>query len=212
MHKAIRARSPGRRSQAESERTKRRILERAEHLFARCGFRGVSLRELARHAGVQPFTIQHHFGSKLALYQAVISRWGDEIRARLVRIVEHERDLTAIVEGVVDELFEFSLSHRDWLVITARAALGEGLPQSVARADRGWVRFMDESMRRRGLGALKLDPGLFLITVEGMLNHHVLSRGHYRALYGSDVTEPQLKARTKRHLKRVILTLVEAHR
>lgn len=193
-------------------RTQQRVLDRAEHLFARRGFRGVSLRELARHAGVQPFTIQHHFGSKLSLYRAVISRREAEILARISRIVERERDLTAIVEGVVDELFEFSLARRDWLAITARAALGEGLPQHVESADRGWVRFMDETMRRRGLGALKLDPGLFLITVEGILNHHVLSRAHYRALYGRDVTEPRLRARTKRHLKRVILTLVEAHR
>src|SRR5262249_19635066 len=54
---------PGRRSQAESTRTRARLLDRAERLFARKGYRGMSLRELARACGVAPFTIQHHFGS-----------------------------------------------------------------------------------------------------------------------------------------------------
>ena len=67
-------------------------------------------------------------------------------------------------------------------------------------------------MRDRRLGALKLDLGLLLITVEGILHHHVLSEGHYRQLYGKDVTDPRLKRRTKQHLKTVILALVESGR
>jgi len=40
----------------------------------------------------------------------------------------------------------------------------------------------------------------------------VLARAHYRQLYGKDVTDPRLKARTKEHLKAVILALVQARR
>ena len=41
-------------------RTRARILRSAERLFARKGYRGVSLRDLARQCGVRMFTIQHH--------------------------------------------------------------------------------------------------------------------------------------------------------
>jgi AcrR family transcriptional regulator len=209
---ASKRRPLGRRSQAESVRTRARILDRGERLFARRGFRGVSLREVARRSGVRPFTVQHHFGSKVGLYHAALNRWDDELLARLTAAVARHTDLSDIVEAVVDELFEFFLAKRDWVALTARATLGEGLPQGVVLRDRSWVQFMDAAMRERQLGALKLDLGLLLITVEGLLNNHVLAREHYRQLYGKDVTDARLKARTKRHLKTVILALVDGNR
>ena len=209
---ANKTRAPGRRSQAESARTHTRILNRAEKLFARKGYRGVSLRELATAAGVRPFTIQHHFGSKLGLYQAVLNRWDGEVLARLARVVEENRDFPTLVRAIVDELFEFFLSKRDWVVVSARANLGEGLPSRVSLDEQSWIRFIDSTMRDRRLGVLKLDLGLLLITVEGILHHHVLSKTHYRHLYGKDVTDARLKRRTKEHLETVILALVEKAR
>lgn len=204
------SRAPGRRTQLEAARTRKRILDRAERLFARKGFRGATLRELAHAAGVRPFTIQHHFGSKVGLYQAVLTRWDGEVVRRLERIVGEGTDLATVVEGTVEELFDFFLSKRDWVAVTSRATLGEGLPKGVSLEARSWVDFMDSSMRQRRFGALKLDLGLLLITVEGMLQHHVLSKAHYRQLFGADVTDPRLRELTKQHLKAVMLALVEA--
>jgi AcrR family transcriptional regulator len=199
----------GRRSQAESVRTRARILDRAERLFARKGYQAVSMRELSRACGVRPFTIQHHFGSKLGLYQSVLCRWDEEVLRLISGELADEREFEAAVEHVVDVLFEFFLSHRDWVATTARAALGEGLPRGVALEDHGWVRFVETSLRERSVGGRRLDPRLLLISIEGILNNHFLSAGHYRDLFGRDVTSPELKARTKRHLQQVILALVE---
>jgi AcrR family transcriptional regulator len=58
---------------------------------------------------VQPFTIQHHFGSKPGLYQAVLSRWDEEILARVGAVLASEADLATTVEKVVEELFDFFL-------------------------------------------------------------------------------------------------------
>jgi AcrR family transcriptional regulator len=209
---ANKPRPPGRRSQAESARTRTRIADCAERLFARKGYRAVTLRELAKAASVRPFTIQHHFGSKLGLYEAVLNRWDGEVLARLSRIAAQGGDLPTLAEAIVDELFEFFLSKRDWVAISARAALGEGLPRRVSLREQSWIGFIDETLRERRLGALKLDLGLLLITVEGILHHHVLSDAHYRELYGRSVTDARLKLRTKQHLRQVILALVDAHR
>lgn len=209
---ANKVRPPGRRSQAESARTRARILDRAERHFARRGFRGATVREIAASCGVRPFTVQHHFGSKVGLYQAVLNRWDDELLARLGAVVGGHTHFADLVEAVVDELFDFFLERRDWVALTARAALGEGLPAGVTLRDRSWLQFMEGAMRERRLGALKLDPGLLLITVEGLLHNHVLAREHYRQLYGRDVTDPRLRARAQHHVKEVILAVVGAHR
>ena len=48
------------------------ILETAVRLFSELGFEGVSMRTVAREAGVSKSNIYHHFESKEALYLAII--------------------------------------------------------------------------------------------------------------------------------------------
>ncbi len=202
--------TPGRRSQAESERTKLRILDRSEQLFARSGFGGVSLREVAAECEVQHRTIQHHFGSKLGLFKAVLARWDGELKSGLLAATEGRTELGDIIDHVVEELFEFLLSKRDWVRLTARATMGEELPKGADLNDLDWIRFMDGSMKNQELGGLKLDLGLLLISVEGMLNNHILATSHYEALYGKDVTDPKLKRQTVEHMKTVLRAVLAA--
>lgn len=56
----------------EARETRRDLVEAALELFAEKGYYGVSLRDIARAAGVQQATIYHHFASKEALFEAVI--------------------------------------------------------------------------------------------------------------------------------------------
>jgi AcrR family transcriptional regulator len=51
---------------------KNAILLAANHHFAHHGFRGASLRDIARDAGVSLTLLNHHFGSKFQLLSAVI--------------------------------------------------------------------------------------------------------------------------------------------
>jgi AcrR family transcriptional regulator len=52
--------------------TRGRILNVALELFARKGFHGTSIRDLAERAGVQPATIYGHFDSKDAMLEEII--------------------------------------------------------------------------------------------------------------------------------------------
>ena len=54
--------------------TKAKILDAAEHLFARDGYHATSLRGITTAAGVNLAAVNYHFGSKEALLEAVIVR------------------------------------------------------------------------------------------------------------------------------------------
>ncbi len=54
--------------------TKQRILDTAEFLFSRDGFRGTSLRAITSKAGVNLAAVNYHFGSKKTLLEEVIKR------------------------------------------------------------------------------------------------------------------------------------------
>lgn len=54
--------------------TKQRILDAAEHLFAKNGFHVTSLRSITGKAGVNLAAVNYHFGSKEALLESVLER------------------------------------------------------------------------------------------------------------------------------------------
>jgi AcrR family transcriptional regulator len=86
--RAVMARRKSRRSPPQSEigdareakRQKRSTLRRSKIidsstlLFAERGFDGVALRDIVDHAGMPLSTLRHHFPSKKALYDTVVTR------------------------------------------------------------------------------------------------------------------------------------------
>jgi AcrR family transcriptional regulator len=186
------------------------VLRKAERLFASKGYSASSLRELAKSNGVRMFTVHHHIGSKRHLYEEILRRWNDEVEQLIARVLAGATDPRTMVARVVEELFDFFLANRGRVALTARAALGEGLPSRLPSSDRGWVRFMGSTMRTHRLGTAGLDVDLLLITIEGILNNHTLSATHYRHLFGRDVTAPRVAARVKKHVTQVVLALLGA--
>lgn len=82
-----------------------RILETCVTLFARSGFHGVSMRDVAREAGLTPAALYHHFSDKDQLYLATIARVYDDRFQALTARVEGDGDpwhrLEALVSGVI---------------------------------------------------------------------------------------------------------------
>lgn len=74
------ARSAYRRLQPEERR--RRLLERGAELFALHSYDELSMREIARAAGISKPLLYHYFPSKRAFFQATLAQAAEELRAR----------------------------------------------------------------------------------------------------------------------------------
>ncbi len=74
--------------------TARSILVCARQLFAERGFDGVSVSDLAAAAGVSKANIFHHYGSKQALYMAVLSDCMEDFG----ELIEHLQPQRAPIE------------------------------------------------------------------------------------------------------------------
>lgn len=93
--------------QAISERrqpARSKILDAAEVLFARRGFSGVGLSEVAESVGLGKSTLFHHFSSKAQLYAAVIARIVGRIEERLMRSLADGGSPAARLERWLDDL------------------------------------------------------------------------------------------------------------
>ncbi len=91
-----------------------RILDAAEHLFARQGYDGTSTRQIAGEAGTSIQTLHYHFGSKKDLYNQVLERSvlpvnnmiNKHIQKMLTPEINRESVLKKAIDELIDELFD----------------------------------------------------------------------------------------------------------
>ena len=96
--------------------TRDSILDAAEDLFSKHGFYGVTIREVAREAGVDTALVHYYFGAKRDLFDAVFLRraevWNNERVEAINRYAEASGDqmtLEGLLEAFLRPPFEWSL-------------------------------------------------------------------------------------------------------
>ena len=87
-----------------------KILDVAEALFARSGFAGVGMREVAAAAGLGKSSLFHHFRGKTELYFEVLGRVIGRFRERFAPVLaagtEPAEKLDRLIETLIDALAE----------------------------------------------------------------------------------------------------------
>jgi AcrR family transcriptional regulator len=99
-------RRPSEGGYARGEETRLRIIATAIPLFGQKGFDGVSTREIAAEAGVNPPALQYYFDSKEGLYRACAEHIAEQVSAtvepvvgRAERLLAQGAPQSALIEG-----------------------------------------------------------------------------------------------------------------
>ncbi len=85
--------------------TARRLLQAGRRLFGRRGFDGTSVRALTTEAGANLGAVTYHFGSKAALYQAVLGEVFGPVRELFLQVGNLPEPAIDRVERVVRGMF-----------------------------------------------------------------------------------------------------------
>jgi TetR/AcrR family transcriptional regulator len=96
-----------------------KILDAAEALFARRGYSGVGMREVAEAAGLGKSSLFHHFSSKTELYAAVVGRILEIVEARTLKAIAAGGDVVVRFDRWIDTLIDTLAEQRS----TARLLL-----------------------------------------------------------------------------------------
>jgi TetR/AcrR family transcriptional regulator len=98
-----------------------KILDCAESLFARRGFAGTGLAEVAEHVGLGKSSLFHHFHSKAELYAAVVARILALIEERLMRALAAGGTAVDRLDRWIDVLVDLLAEHRTYARILLRS-------------------------------------------------------------------------------------------
>jgi TetR/AcrR family transcriptional regulator len=99
------------------DESKRRILDAAEHAFARRGFDGARLRDIAQEAGVHHALVHHYYGDKQGLFKEVVQRALSSMSSAGLERLAGTKGLEQTVSELCSALFDFCSRHRDLLRI-----------------------------------------------------------------------------------------------
>ncbi len=91
--------------------SREKLLDVGEALFARRGFAGVGLREVAESAGLGKSSLFHHFKGKVQLYFAVLERVLQRMDTRLKPLFASALAPAARLDGVIDGLIDTLVEH-----------------------------------------------------------------------------------------------------
>ena len=163
----------------DAERTREAILTAAEDAFAGTGFEGASLHRIGEAAGVARSTPAYFFGSKEALYDAVLARVierGQEAMARAYARIDAADTPEDAVDQFIAALVDFFGHDRNFIHLIQREALGHGsraaefFSRSVAEA----VTALAPAAKKAGISPQRLVLDLVALAWYPFAHEHTL--------------------------------------
>jgi AcrR family transcriptional regulator len=136
---------------------RQRIFDAAEKLFAENGFAGTPLRAISSTAGVDLALINHHFGSKQRLFEAVISRRADIVHRDRLEALEDCRTrakgaptIDGLVNAFLSPLFGRATNNKEWrsyLRLVAKLSVEREWVETLSRLYNPTAKYFINAMR-----------------------------------------------------------------
>ena len=196
----------------DAERTRGAILVAAEDRFALLGFEGTSLHEIAEAAGVARSTPAYFFGSKEALYDAVLERAvarGQEAMARAYAKGNDASSAEDAVESYVGAFLDFLGHDRNFLRLIQREALGDG-----SRVAKFFGRAVEEAVAAVGPAAEKagIAPERLVLDLTALCWYRFAHEHTLLPALGMKARDPAFLEEQKRHLGDLVRAMTRTGR
>jgi AcrR family transcriptional regulator len=209
--------SPGSAKAARGEATassRDKILDVAEALFARRGYAGVGMREVAEAAHLGKSSLFHHFRSKASLYLAVLARVLDRIAERVAPAQAASGDALERLDATVDALVDALAEHPTTARLLLRGLFeDDDLPEEAGEELRGVEEALGailgnvQRLLREGIEAGVLRPVSVPDTVQTLIGatvYHFASGDFGEELLGQPLLSSDAVRRRKIELKALL--------
>lgn len=199
------------------EKTRLRILDAAEEVFARFGYEGARMDQIAERAGVEKANIYYYFEGKEDLYRALTDRvlfeLLNEVRNLLGRITTG--DPWDKLDAFLDVFFRIVENHRGVITLAFGELLHPPKDQDsptfsplLSQVEAIGMELLEEGMRAGRFR--KQDAGHALITLEGALFYYfLLPDDRIEPLVGGAKYDAKVLEQRKQALRGHIRALLE---
>jgi TetR/AcrR family transcriptional regulator len=207
-----RRRGRPKRGDGSPELSKRSILTAAADAFARDGYGGARINDIARRAGTNKRMLYHYFGGKEGLYTAVLENAYAAFRAAERRLSIDDLPPKAGLRRLVEFTFDYCAQNPQFIALLNNENLYRGRHVRASTQARMLFPPLIESIRKllaRGRSARqfrsRIDPLRLYISIASLgyfyfSNVHTLS-----AVVGRDLSAPRERRAQRRHVVDLVL-------
>jgi len=185
--------------------TRERVLQVAQVLFAERGYRGTSLRDIAKRIGIKAPSLLHHFPSKQQLYLAVLDKMFESLEDAANAIAWGRESRQERMRQAVGNAIDFIAGHPDFVRImwkemadesgVGRQVLKRRLPPLFSTA----VNFIFRG-QRDGEFRTEVDPLHFMWSLNSITIGYFTTAAMIRRLWSMNLLEPAMIERRKREV------------
>lgn len=183
--------------------TKFRLLKAAALLFAKKGFHGVSVKDIAEKAGANIALVSYHFGGKQGLYDSCfdqfISEWTAFLDTKILRPTSYE-DFRFRFRLFVEKMIDDNLENPEACAIMKHELENEESESSVI-ARKTMARFFDvvggfiKSAQKQKYLRDDIDHNDVCCIFFGGIQHAMRSASMRTKVLGEDMREPKTRDR-----------------
>ena len=195
------------------DQTRESLLTAAKCLFARKGYDGTSVKELALEAGVNISLVSYHFKGKEGLYRTCLQQYGKQRLAAAVRILTapaSKQELRLRLGMFVDEMISCHIEEPELSTIIHRECERE-LPiipdifrETFLRMFETLIEFLKIAQRKRLLSKT-VDAHLAAAFLFGSISHMFKTEAIGRKYFGHSMRDSKFRRRAADNILKVFL-------
>ena len=199
----------GKNGRRRGKDTREKILSVATRLFARKGFAGTSMDEIADEVGIKKASLYHHFSSKHEIYDELVKRVLSEIM-QMFKKSFYSDDIIDDARNFMKEVSFFVAKNDDYLKILVREVLDENIPIRELS-----VKYLPDLLsagaeilekgKKKGVFRRNIDPIHLSITITGSVLAFFLFEPLIQPFLRKNVRNPNTIMERVKHISDVIL-------
>jgi TetR/AcrR family transcriptional regulator len=185
--------------------TRERVLQVAQTLFAERGYRGTSLRDIARRIGIKAPSLLHHFPSKQQLYVAVLDRIFQGMEEAAGRLMVGRTSFQDRMRHAISDAIDFIVDHPEqmmllWKEFSDESGFGRNvLKRRIPPLNAIEVNFVFQG-QRGGEFRAELDPFNFVQSLHSITLGYFSTAAMVKRLWNINWLEKPLIERRKREV------------
>ncbi len=196
----------------DADRTQQQILRAAMSEFSDAGLGGARIDGIAERAGVNKRLIYYYFGSKEALFLAVLEQTYADIRTAERALHLEAASPADALRKLVVFTWEHYLAHPEFLTLLNSENLHRARHLSQSKRIREMNSPLIQTLgdvlergRREGVFRGGIDPLQLYVSIAGLAYFYLSNNHTLSAIFGSDLMSPKALSERLSHITEVVM-------
>ena len=196
----------------DGQATRARILVAATKEFAAHGFSGARVERIVEDARCNMRMIYHHFGSKEALYIAVLEVVYEDLRTQERDLDLDAQDPKAAMERLILFTFDHFRTHPTFVRLTSLENTNRGLfirkSSIIQRAASPLINAIQAALARgaaAGVFRAGIDPLQLYVSIAALACHHINNAHTLSFAFDTDLAQPDWIVARRAHVLQILM-------